>query len=39
MIHGHDPREVREYRWRDLELLMILAPVFNPPLSGGEPFV
>ena len=22
MQHGHDPREVREYPWRDLELLL-----------------
>lgn len=22
MQHGHDPREVRDYSWRDLELLL-----------------
>jgi len=22
MQHGHDPREAREYAWRDLELLL-----------------
>lgn len=25
MQHGHDPREVRAYSWRDLELLLTLA--------------
>ena len=31
MLHGHDPRAVREYAWRDLELLMAVAPVYRPP--------
>ncbi|WP_269319668.1 hypothetical protein [Halobellus rufus] len=22
MKHGHDPREVREYSWRDLEIFL-----------------
>lgn len=34
MFHGHDPSDVREWRWRDLELLMILSPILNNPLGG-----
>jgi hypothetical protein len=33
MQHGHDPRAVREYSWRDLELLVTLAA--GPPDLGG----
>jgi len=24
MQHGHDPREVQDYAWRDIELLLTL---------------
>lgn len=33
MQHGHDPREVRSYPQRDLELLLTLA-AGQPDLSG-----
>ena len=32
MQHGHDPREAREYAWRDLELLLTLV-TGQPDLS------
>jgi len=24
MLHGHDPRDIREWSWRELELILIM---------------
>lgn len=29
MYLGHDPRDIREYSWRDIELALTVAPVLD----------
>lgn len=29
MRYGHDPRDIREYDWRDIELLLTVAPMLD----------
>jgi hypothetical protein len=36
MSYGHDPREIREYAWRDIELLLTVAPLLDQ--RGGLGF-
>ena len=35
MYHGHDPRAIREYPWRDVELFLDVYDVLDP-FSGRE---
>ena len=34
MFFGHDPREARQYAWRDLELLAYTFDLFQERLGG-----
>ena len=38
MAHGHDPREAREYAWRDLELLTYMSHLIEQRQAFGGPF-
>jgi len=38
MAHGHDPEDVADYAWHDIEAFIIALPYFNQPRFGGSRF-
>ncbi len=38
MAHGHDPRDIDDYAWRDVEAFLIMFPYITHPTGlGGFP--
>lgn len=36
MYYGHDPRDIREYSWRDIELALTVAPIIDQRGGLGD---